>query len=157
MWIRPCLFSHETICLCLISCLDLTLAWKTWHMKYLWNFILTFLFLFVASTNPRFEHVTDDSLASVDGHLGRFCRWNVWLAFVDRIRLHLCLCNIYVHGCVDCVGSRPKFASQCLVYITCLAVYPQLGRLIIDFDHVMLFYNSVCCNLPNNRHTMVHA
>jgi hypothetical protein len=127
-------------------------------MKYLWNFILTFLFLFVASTNPRFEHVTDDGLASVDGHLGRFCRWNVWLAFVDRIRLHLCLCNTY-------------YASQCLVYITYLAAYPQLGRLIIDFDHVMLFYNNFRCNLPDhvmlfynnlhcnlpNHHTMVHT
>jgi hypothetical protein len=80
-------------------------------MKYLWNFILTFLFLFVALTNLRFEHVTDDGLAYVDGHLGCFCRWNVWLAFVDRIRLHLCLCNTYEHGCVDCVGqSMPPSA-----------------------------------------------
>jgi hypothetical protein len=86
------------------------------------HLILTFLFLFVASTNPRFEHVTDDDLASVDGHLGRFCRRNVWLAFVDRIRLHLCLCNVYVHGCVGCVGQSMPPTLPCIYYLlSCLS------------------------------------
>jgi hypothetical protein len=37
---------------------------KTWHMEYLWNFILTLLYLFVASTNLQFERMTDDILVA---------------------------------------------------------------------------------------------
>jgi hypothetical protein len=33
-------------------------------MEYLWNFILTLLYLFVASTNLQFERMTDDILVA---------------------------------------------------------------------------------------------
>jgi hypothetical protein len=44
------------------------------------NFILTFLYLFAASTNLKFERMTYDILVTfVDGHLGRFCGWLLWM------------------------------------------------------------------------------
>jgi hypothetical protein len=36
------------------------------HMLYLWNFVLTFLYLFAALTNLQSEQVTDDVLPFVD-------------------------------------------------------------------------------------------
>jgi hypothetical protein len=38
------------------------------------------LYLFAASTNLKFERMTDDILVTfVDGHLGRFCGWLLWM------------------------------------------------------------------------------